>query len=73
MKNQIHVEVSRSTELDRWIAERHYLKSTPAGAKLRLWILDDQGNRIGAMMWGETHCKKLGTGIFARTHKNVPH
>ncbi|QHZ53392.1 hypothetical protein [Paenibacillus larvae] len=59
MKNQIHVEVSRSTELDRWITERHYLKSAPAGARLRLWILDDQGNRIGAMMWGRPTSRNL--------------
>ncbi|ALA12672.1 hypothetical protein ERICI_01354 [Paenibacillus larvae subsp. larvae] len=59
MKNQIHVEVSRSTELDRWIAERHYLKSTPAGAKLRLWILDERRNRIGAMMWGRPISRNL--------------
>lgn len=41
-----------STELDRWIASRHYLRSTPAGAVLRLEILDDSGARIGAMLWG---------------------
>ncbi|QBX06359.1 hypothetical protein API480_19 [Paenibacillus phage vB_PlaP_API480] len=59
MKNQIHVEVSHSTKLDKWIAGRHYLKSTPAGARLRLWILDDQGNRIGAMMWGRPVARNL--------------
>jgi hypothetical protein len=41
-----------SEELDRWIAERHYLKCTPAGAVLRLEFLDENQNRIGAMMWG---------------------
>lgn len=41
-----------STELDRWIAARHYLHSTPAGAVLRLEIQDDSGARIGAMLWG---------------------
>lgn len=51
MKFPYKVEVSRSTELDRWIAERHYLGSTPAGARLRLWVLDESGER-GAMMWG---------------------
>lgn len=41
-----------STELDDWIAARHYLHSTPAGAVLRLEILDDNDNRIGGMLWG---------------------
>ena len=41
-----------STELDRWIKEHHYLKSTPAGAVLRLEFLNHAGERIGAMMWG---------------------
>ncbi|MFN1239950.1 hypothetical protein ACKYVA_19510 [Paenibacillus larvae] len=41
MKNQIHVEVSRSTELDRWIAERHYLLITGL-----FWALV---NRVGGV------------------------
>lgn len=41
-----------TTELDKWIAEHHYLHSTPAGAVLRLEIQDDDGRRIGGMMWG---------------------
>lgn len=53
------VELSRSTELDRWLAERHYLKSTPPGAQLRLWILDNAGARIGAMMWGRPTARSL--------------
>ena len=44
---QIH-----TTEIDKWIAEHHYLHSTPAGAVLRLEIQDDAGQRIGGMMWG---------------------
>lgn len=48
----MRLEVSHSVEVDKWIAERHYLKSTPAGAKLRLWVKDEDGNIIGAMMWG---------------------
>ena len=41
-----------NTDVDRWIKERHYLKSTPAGAVLRLEFLNHAGERIGAMMWG---------------------
>lgn len=46
------LEICHSVELDKWIIERHYLHSAPAGAKLRLWIKDESGNTIGAMMWG---------------------
>ncbi len=52
------VEV-HSTELDRWIAARHYLRSTPAGAVLRLEIQDDAGQRIGGMLWGRPVSPKL--------------
>lgn len=46
------LNVVRSTELDRWIAEHHYLHSTPAGAVIRMEFLSEDGRRLGAMMWG---------------------
>lgn len=58
----MRVVVCKTTELDRWIAERHYLGCTPPGAVLRLWVLDDNGNRIGAMMWGRPTARKLDAG-----------
>ena len=58
----MRVEVCKTTEIDRWIAGRHYLKCTPPGAVLRLWVLDDKGNRIGAMMWGRPTARKLDAG-----------
>lgn len=51
--NEVH-----STELDRWIKERHYLRSTPAGARLRLEFVED-GQRIGAMLWGRPVSPKI--------------
>ena len=48
----MRLEISHSTDVDRWIIEHHYLHSAPAGARLRLWIKDDYGSIIGAMMWG---------------------
>ena len=48
----MRLEEVHTKEVDRYIAEHHYLQSVPAGAKLRLWIKDDEGNIIGAMMWG---------------------
>lgn len=46
-----------STELDQWIADRHYLHNTPAGAILRLEFLNGT-NRVGAMMWGRNSSPK---------------
>ena len=48
----MRLSVVHSTELDRWIAERHYLHSTPAGAIVRKEFLSEDGCRLGAMMWG---------------------
>lgn len=48
-----------NTEIDKWIKERHYLHSTPAGAVLRLEFVDDNGHRIGAMMWGRPVSPKV--------------
>ncbi|MBA9088852.1 hypothetical protein FHR92_005399 [Fontibacillus solani] len=55
----MRIEVTTSTELDRWVSERHYLQSSPAGARLRLWIIDSNGDRIGAMMWGRPTARSL--------------
>ena len=49
---RIHLQEEHAKELDRWIAERHYLRSAPCRARLRLWIFDQQRSIIGAMMWG---------------------
>ena len=49
----------RSAEIDQWIKKHHYLKSTPAGAVIRLEFLDDDGQRIGAMMWGRPVSPKV--------------
>lgn len=48
-----------TTELDCWIKERHYLRSTPAGAVIRMEFLDDAGVRIGAMLWGRPISPKV--------------
>lgn len=52
------LKVVHSKELDRWISDRHYLHSTPAGAVIRMEFTDDSGNRIGAMMWGRNTSPK---------------
>lgn len=48
----MRLEEVHTEDVDRYIIENHYLHSAPAGAKLRLWIKDDDNNVIGAMMWG---------------------
>lgn len=52
------------TSLDKWIIERHYLHSAPAGAKLRLWVCDDTGKIIGAMMWGRPTARTYNSNII---------
>lgn len=52
------INIVHTTELDRWIAAHHYLHTTPAGAVLRMELLDDAGKRIGGMMWGRNTSPK---------------
>jgi hypothetical protein len=54
----MELKVIHTKELDKWIAERHYLKSVPAGAILRLEFLEN-GKRIGGMLWGRPTSPKL--------------
>lgn len=62
--DQMHVLPLRgqaaSEEFKAWIAERHYLQSTPPQGIVKLWIfLGDR--RIGAHMWGHTTAKAWTT------------
>lgn len=52
------LNILHSVELDAWIKEHHYLHSTPAGAVIRMEFLDDNGQRIGGMMWGRNTSPK---------------
>lgn len=49
--------ISHRTDTDRWLHERHYLHSTPAGAIIRMEFLEN-GQRIGAMMFGRNTSPK---------------
>ena len=53
----MQLNIVHSTELDRYIAEHHYLHSTPAGAVCRMEFVEN-GKRIGAMMWGRNPSPK---------------
>lgn len=52
------LNIVHSTELDEYIRENHYLRTTPAGAVLRMEFLNDNGCRIGAMLWGRNPSPK---------------
>ena len=54
----MEINAVRTTELDAWIAARHYLKSAPAIATLRLEFTED-GRRIGAMLWSRPTSPKI--------------
>ena len=55
---QMRLEWCHTEELDRWIGQRHYLGDPPCGARLRLWVLNEQGERIGAMMWARPTARR---------------
>lgn len=55
----IKLKILHDTEIDRWIAERHYLKCTPAGAVIRMEFCTKENIRIGAMMWGRPISPKV--------------
>jgi hypothetical protein len=54
----MRLNIVHSKELDSWIEQRHYLKSVPAGAVIRMEFLNDTGNQIGAMLWGRNPSPK---------------
>ena len=54
----MELKVLHTEEIDRWIAARHYLKSVPAGAVVRLEFTDN-GRRVGAMMYGRPTSRKI--------------
>jgi len=56
---QFNVMEYHTTDLDKFISSIHYLGYTPAGAKLRLGVLEDGIKVIGAMMWGRPSSKSL--------------
>lgn len=54
----MRLNIAHSMELDEWIRARHYLHTTPAGAVIRMEFVNDDGERIGAMMWGRNTSPK---------------
>lgn len=58
-KNRICLHIQHDISVDHWIAERHYLKSAPAGAIIRMCFKDREQNVIGCMMWGHPTARKI--------------
>jgi len=54
---QLSVMEYHTTDLDKFLASLHYMGYTPAGAKLRLGVLENGIKCIGAMMWGRPSSK----------------
>jgi len=57
--NQLSIMEYHTTDLDKFIKSIHYLGYTPAGARLRLGILEGGIRCIGAMMWGRPSSRGL--------------
>lgn len=55
----IRMYEEHDTSVDAWIKDKHYLKSTPAGAILRLCFKDEAGRVLGCMMWGRPTSRKI--------------
>ena len=56
---QLSIMAYHTEDLDKWIASQHYLGYTPAGAILRLGVLENGIKIIGAMMWGRPEARNL--------------
>ena len=54
----MRLNIVHTTEIDEYIRENHYLHTTPAGAVLRMEFVDDNGSRVGAMLWGRNPSPK---------------
>lgn len=54
----MRLQISHSTNTDKFIREHHYLHTTPAGTVIRMEFTDDAGKLIGAMMWGRNTSPK---------------
>ena len=48
----MRINILHTTELDKWVKERHYLHTLPPDCKIRMEFVDDKNLRIGAMLWG---------------------
>ena len=55
----VRLRVLHDLSVDNWIKARHYLKSVPAGARIRMRFEDAHGCVLGCMLWGHATARKL--------------
>ena len=56
----IHVSRARKETVDRYLAQKHYLGCTPAGAKFRFkFTLPGRIDFLGAAMWGRPVARNI--------------
>lgn len=55
----VQLNILHDTSVDKWIAERHYLHSVPAGAVIRMCFKDMEHRILGCMLWGHPTARKL--------------
>jgi hypothetical protein len=58
-KMHVRLEITHTTEIDAWIKERHYLKSVPCGARIRMVFKNRNHEIIGGMMWCRPSARKI--------------
>ena len=60
IKNKnVYLSIVKGTSVDGWIKERHYLKSSPLGATLRMAFKSGSHEVLGCMLWGHPTARKL--------------
>ena len=59
LHKNVYLQIVRDSSLDEWISTRHYLKSTPLGASIKMCFKDRLHNILGCMMWGNPTSRKV--------------
>ena len=55
----VYLTILRDSSVDDWIRERHYLKSVPLMASIKMCFKDNHHNILGCMMWGNPTARKI--------------
>ena len=65
------ISIAHDKSIDRWIAERHYLESSPWAATIRMWFLEgnkkefvDDTKKLGAMLWNHPTARALNQDML---------
>ena len=55
----VYLAITRDSSVDDWIRKRHYLKSAPLMASIKMCFKDGHHNIMGCMMWGNPTARKI--------------